>query len=99
MPHPLFPLQRALNGASNLRNDARQDAFNDHYSQCLETDGWINKEVISSFPGSSTTRDELKDAEVGLVRAKEEYKRLQSEVIRSLIMVSDFCAQEINLLL
>lgn len=57
----------------------RQDALNDRYSQCLETDGWSNKQDVVSL-GPSTTRDELKDAEVGLVRAKEEYRRLQSEV-------------------
>ena len=36
--------------------------------------------IVVDEEHTSTLRDELKDAEVGLVRAKEEYRRLQKEV-------------------
>jgi hypothetical protein len=78
-----FSLQRALNGANYHGRDVRQDALNEPPSQNLESDGWSNKEDVAYLPGPSTTRDELKDAEVGLFRAKEEYRRLQTEVRRT----------------
>ncbi len=36
--------------------------------------------IVVDEEHTSTLRDELKDAEIGLVRAKEEYRRLQKEV-------------------
>lgn len=77
-------LQRTLEGVNHCSSQARQDAFNnDHYFHHMKTGDCNNKEEVAPLPGPSTIRDELKDAEVGLLRAKEEYKRLQSEVQRS----------------
>jgi len=36
--------------------------------------------IVVDEEHTSTLRDELKDAEIGLVRAKDEYRRLQKDV-------------------
>lgn len=40
--------------------------------------------IVVDEDHASTLRDELKDAEIGLGRAKEEYRRLQNDVCISL---------------